>query len=46
MGKNGVLLAHAPEPIVSYVGRAGWGRTVFFSHTHRSQMYCVSGGNL
>ena len=24
MGKNGVLLAHAPEPLVSYGGRAGW----------------------
>ncbi len=30
VGKNGVLLAHAPEPVVSYGGRAGWKRRCSF----------------
>jgi hypothetical protein len=31
------FLAHVPEPIVLHGGRTGWKRTVFFSHTYRSQ---------
>jgi hypothetical protein len=37
--KNRVLFAHAPEPNLCYGGRAGWKRTGFFSHTHRSQSH-------
>ena len=39
MEKNGVLLAHVPEPVVSYGGRAGWGGVVLLSHTYRSQYF-------
>ncbi len=35
--KATLLLAHVPEPILLHGGRAGWKRTVFFSHTYRSQ---------
>jgi hypothetical protein len=65
VGRNGVSVAHPPEPVVSFMvegrggeercssrtrtgvnsistgGRVGWGRMVFFSHTHRSQLYFV-----
>ncbi len=36
---SATFLTHVPvpEPIVLHGGRTGWKRTVFFSHTYRSQ---------
>jgi hypothetical protein len=43
--KNSVLFAHMPEPDFSfYGGRAGWKRTVFFSHMCWSNKFNIERG--